>query len=43
MKDIGVLTLVAFLMMLPIGAIAVSDPGEQYQGTVIPPDWLNPT
>jgi hypothetical protein len=43
MKDIGVLTLVAFLMMLPIGAIAVSDPGEQYPGTVIPPDWLNPT
>jgi len=42
MKKIGVLTLVAFLMLLPIGAIAVSDPGEQYPGTVIPPDWLNP-
>jgi hypothetical protein len=42
MKKIGSLTLVAFLMLLPIGAIAVSDPGEQYPGTVIPPDWLNP-
>jgi hypothetical protein len=42
MEKIGVLTLIAFLMLLPIGAIAVSDPGEQYPGTVIPPDWLNP-
>ena len=43
MEKIGILTLIAFLMLLPMGAVAVSDPDEQYLGTFNPPDWLNPT
>jgi hypothetical protein len=42
MEKIGVLTLIAFLMLLPIGAVAVSDPDEQFLGKFNPPDWLHP-